>query len=868
MAKEVGNGQVAIFAVFKGMRKSILAAVDGSTTDAGKRFNKGFTSAATSAGTSAGRGFNKSFSLSTTDLGADSMKALQKTVAQASAANSAARLREQDALGRVNVAQATYNASIAKYAAGTPQYVRASESLASAQRRASVAGEAAKSTWSSLSTAQSNLKTATESAASSVSKSSGSFSNSFSRMGSSISEGIGGGMQAAVGAVKVGIGAIVSVAAAGAVTVGATVGAALTAGFSRLSTIETAQAKLKALGNTSVDISEIMANANTAVLGTQYSLADAVTGAAAAVAAGIKPGKDLTKYLKLQANAAAVAGVGFSDLGLVMNQVQSQNKAYTQDLNQVASRGIPIYQGLQKVYGTTREGLRDMLQAGEVDAEHFRAALELNVGNASDEIGKTTIGSFENMKAAFSRFGAELISPVYGGFKDVFVGVTSGLDRMKTLITPLVDKYGPKLAEVFKPLTDKIGPAISDFFDDIQAAADSPEGQKWFADMGENMSEIAQALGDSLPTLVEFTKQSLKLNAALLKLGTDVAPAWIHGAQQIGDFSAQVASNLSTAAEKVDEGTFWETVGAKFANGSDQIRTFFESGPITGDLIASINRNFDTVGKSVETGSFWETVGSKFDNGKLQIQASQRDLIASFENGWVQIQQGTDVAWTTITGKFSNGGLQIQTAVETAWTTITGKFDNGGQQISGFFADLGGKFANGGQQIGSFANDVGTNIGRVATFIGELPGKAVAELGDLGGTLFSSGKALIDGFRKGIEKAAKDAVAAVSNLMKDVAGFFPNSPAKHGPLSGAGWDKIGRSGGAIMDQFNSGFPNAELRLAASVGSNVAASVPSGGSGVGVTKVINQTNNITAHEDPRVTGWVIGREAERLMAGTT
>jgi tape measure domain-containing protein len=53
----------------------------------------------------------------------------------------------------------------------------------------------------------------------------------------------------------------------------------------------------------------------------------------------------------LQANAAALAGVGFSDLGLVMNQVQSQNKAYTQDLNQVASRGIPIYQSLAKVYG-------------------------------------------------------------------------------------------------------------------------------------------------------------------------------------------------------------------------------------------------------------------------------------------------------------------------------------------------------------------------------------------------------------------------------------------------------------------------------------------------------------------------------------
>jgi len=858
MAKEVGNGQVAIFAVFKGMRKSILAAVDGSTADAGKRFNKGFTSAATTAGTSAGRGFNKSFSLSTKDLGTASLASLQKAVAQTSTANSSARLREQDAIGRVNVAQASYNATIAKYAAGTPQYVRASESLASAQRRASLAGETAKNTWASLSTAQNNLKTATESTAQTVRRSQGSLS-AFSKVGDSIGGSFSTGMNLAVSVVTKAVDVIVGIAVAGAAAAGVAIGAALTAGFSRLSTIETAQAKLKALGNTSVDISEIMANANTAVLGTQYSLADAVTGAAAAVAAGIKPGKDLTKYLKLQANAAALAGVGFSDLGLVMNQVQSQNKAYTQDLNQVASRGIPIYQGLQKVYGTTREGLRDMLQAGEVDAEHFRAALELNVGNASDEIGKTTIGSFENMKAAFSRFGAELLSPVYGGFKDVFVGVTSGLDRMKGIIQPLVDKYGPKLAEVFKPFTDEIGPKLSGLFDDIQKAADSPEGQKWFSDMGKNLKDIATALGDSLPSFVKFTGKALKLTATMVKLSSATVPPLIDGWKNAADFGSDAIDKLTNGAKQIrDWGVDLGTAGG---NGLKQI------------------------------GDYFSDLGMAFDNGKQQIQNYETDLVDAFSNGGRQLYDfagSVGTFFADIGGKFGNGGAQIGSffgdlggrftngaqqlsnfggSVGSFFTGIGGSFANGGRQIGGFFADLGGKFANGGQQIGSFANDVGTNIGRAASFIGELPGKAVAALGDLGTTLFSSGKALIDGFRKGIEKAAKDAVAAVSNLMKDVAGFFPHSPAKRGPFSGSGWTNLPKSGEALMVQWTSGFSNADYQMAANVGQAVAGVVPTTGRGAGgVGMSVTQNISVTTPEDPRVVGWMVGREAERALAG--
>ncbi|MET0490356.1 MAG: phage tail protein, partial [Acidimicrobiales bacterium] len=82
-----------------------------------------------------------------------------------------------------------------------------------------------------------------------------------------------------------------------AVGVGVGVGVALSAGlvkgFGRLSAIEQAEAKLNGLGHSARAISRIMDNALKSVQGTAFGLDEAASVAASAVAAGIKPGKEL-----------------------------------------------------------------------------------------------------------------------------------------------------------------------------------------------------------------------------------------------------------------------------------------------------------------------------------------------------------------------------------------------------------------------------------------------------------------------------------------------------------------------------------------------------------------------------------------------
>src|SRR5690554_5327994 len=74
-------------------------------------------------------------------------------------------------------------------------------------------------------------------------------------------------------------------------------------GLDRLLNIEDAQAKLRGLGHDADAVSRIMTDALAAVKGTAYGLDTAATVAATAVAAGVKPGMELEKYLRLTADA-------------------------------------------------------------------------------------------------------------------------------------------------------------------------------------------------------------------------------------------------------------------------------------------------------------------------------------------------------------------------------------------------------------------------------------------------------------------------------------------------------------------------------------------------------------------------------------
>lgn len=135
--------------------------------------------------------------------------------------------------------------------------------------------------------------------------------------------------------------AALGIGAAGLAGAGTVVGIALSKGFNRSIQLQEAEKKLEGLGHSAETVAQISDNALGAVRGTAFGMGEAMTAAANAVAAGVKPGQDLQRTLTLVGDAATIAGADFGEMGAIWNKVAASNKVQMDSINQLHDRGVP-----------------------------------------------------------------------------------------------------------------------------------------------------------------------------------------------------------------------------------------------------------------------------------------------------------------------------------------------------------------------------------------------------------------------------------------------------------------------------------------------------------------------------------------------
>lgn len=355
------------------------------------------------------------------------------------------------------------------------------------------------------------------------------------------------------------ISAGIKIGAAGAAAAVAGIGYSLTKGFERLEKIDQARFKLKALGNSATDVNEIMQDATASVQGTAFALDEATSSAASAVAAGIKPGKQLTKYLTTIGDASAIAGTSFEDMASIFNKVTTSNKAYTDDLNQLADRSLPIFEWLQDQYHVSADALRKMVEDGKVDAQGFQDAIANHIGGAAQKMGQSFGGAMDNMHASIARLGANFISAVFGG---------PGVNPLATpteAVGVLTDKLneagawvqahgkdihdffmsakdaGKQFIDVVLPPLKVIGDVLKEHPGLITAVA--------LAFAAFKTGELVKGTVDGLKTISSLLRLTLPADAAAGAAGVNsalaaiVAPAWLVAFLSGGSVAASNAFN-------------------------------------------------------------------------------------------------------------------------------------------------------------------------------------------------------------------------------------------------------------------------------------------------------------------------------------
>lgn len=275
-------------------------------------------------------------------------------------------------------------------------------------------------------------------------KESGKLENTFGKSG----KRTGGAFSRTLGkVVKGGLIATGTVAAAG-------LGYALTKGFERLTQIEDATASLTGLGHSAKSVKSIMNDALASVKGTSFGMGEAAQVAASAVAAGVKPGQDLQRTLKLTADAATIGGTSMSEMGLIFNKVASKDMMQADAANMLLQRGIPIWQLLSKTMGKSTEEVQKLASKGKIGFAEFQNAMEQGLGGSALEVGNTTSGALKNIGAAAGRLGAVLLGGVFPKIKPLFISIIGVIDRLTDAAEPLGNALGRILAPAIEGLAN------------------------------------------------------------------------------------------------------------------------------------------------------------------------------------------------------------------------------------------------------------------------------------------------------------------------------------------------------------------------------------------------------------------------------
>ncbi|WP_431863050.1 tape measure protein [Microbacterium algeriense] len=599
---------------------------------------------------------------------------------------------------------------------------------------------------------------------------------------------------------------------------------ALGGGISRALNIEDATAKLKGLGHDTQAVEAIMKDALASVKGTAFGLDAAATTAASAVAAGIKPGQELERYLRLTADAATIAGTSMEEMGSIINQVTSKGYAGMENLNRLTERGIPIMQWLQKEYGVTADELQKMVSRGEVDAATFRKAIEENIGGAALESGNTTRGSLANLGAALSRLGEAFAGPVLGLAKDFFGELTTIADGITSRVQPVVEKLQWTLDGIDFKFSDSVLTTLDRVvagFSNLKGVFSGMEGlTPVFTALAGALAPLLASLpiiGRFLPVISGPIGAVIGLFAGILIESEDLQNALLG----VGDAFRPLGSMLQELGARVGPALseVFSELGSQLATIvpllADSLVTAIRdlAPPLTDMLIALlplipplVSLALSILPPVIELLSLLVPIIADVAAGLATFLDAAKILSDWFYGdttfGDMRDQIG---ALTGPVGDFIRALFNMYTAVSSVLLTIGQAWESTWARVSSFFVGVTRGVSSAASGFwGTLGSIFTTGVAQVVGVFANLPRSIQAMFAGVGSWLISSGRSLMQGFIDGINSMIGNVGSAISGVLDWAAGFFPHSPAKRGPFSGSGWTAVFDGGGSLMEQFSAG----------------------------------------------------------------
>lgn len=404
------------------------------------------------------------------------------------------------------------------------------------------------------------------------------FADSFQKTGvsrgSSAAHSIGIALTSGLGLAAKGA---ATAAAGAAMAAGVVVGGVMMKGVARSVQLDTVQHKLMATGRSAEQVKGIMNSVRDAVHNTEYSLGEAGEAAASALNAGIKPGKDLTEYLKLIADTATASGRSFGSVASILDGIRVNNRANLDDIRRLGDSGIDIWTKLSETLGVSRSKLQEMVSDSKIGSKEVEAALRASVGGMSGEMGKSVVSLSKNIMNSVARIGEALIAPAFGeagGFLDTVLNALKSFEawlsqNKEGIIDFWADMGAVALstAHVFMDVVSFISDAVvkvTEIIGDLGGWA----VQLWGginrligrSEVADDLERTAQQLHNLGTGLRENRDGNLSAVFAAIDRGANSLDKWRDKAKRaaregdsIGDASEEAAEKVVSLSEALEE---------------------------------------------------------------------------------------------------------------------------------------------------------------------------------------------------------------------------------------------------------------------------------------------------------------------------
>lgn len=172
-------------------------------------------------------------------------------------------------------------------------------------------------------------------------------------------------------------------------------------------------------------------------------------------------GKALFDQLTKFGNMGSAFGIQEDSLKEMVrqySQVQQAQVAYTEDLNILQDRGIPIFKALGEVMGVPVSQVKKLASEGKVTSEVYNKAIDSiasHTTGAMENQSKTFSGMMSTLEDNLSMLAGALAKPIFDKMKDNLQGLMPKLEEFTTLVGK--EGIGNAISTMFpqlKPLVD------------------------------------------------------------------------------------------------------------------------------------------------------------------------------------------------------------------------------------------------------------------------------------------------------------------------------------------------------------------------------------------------------------------------------